>query len=341
MIGSEQAWRVGSKPRATDSQASHEARLTSLVHMEFRQLRYFVAVVESGSLSRAASLVHIVQPALSQQIGQLEQELGIQLFHRSVRGVKPTVAGLALYKHAQQLLRLSEETQVVVRNAGGDVGGSVKLGLPSSLALVLVGPLVTMLEERFPRIVLEVYESPSSYLAAHLLNQQVDLSVLVDEVMLPGIDAEPLLDEMLYFVQPRSAPVLASAPVEIGNLASIPLMLTTRATTLRQLVDRAFADAGVTPTVKAQASSIQTLLLMVAQGGAGTIVPRSALAWHAVADLLQAEPISPRLIRHASLARSRLGYFSPAAGCVRELLREVARGIVEAEVWQRDSAQPR
>jgi len=68
--------------------------------MELRQLRYFVAVVNSGSLTRAASLVHIVQPALSQQMGQLEQELGVQLLQRSVRGVQATLAGQALYRHA-------------------------------------------------------------------------------------------------------------------------------------------------------------------------------------------------------------------------------------------------
>jgi LysR family transcriptional regulator, nitrogen assimilation regulatory protein len=270
--------------------------------MELRQLRYFVAVVECGSLSRAASLVHIVQPALSQQMVQLEQELGAQLLQRSVRGVTPTPAGQAFYQHARQLLKLAGETRDVVHNASGEVGGHVKLGLPSSLALVLVGPLIAVLEERFPRIVLEVYESPSSYLAAHLINQQVDLSVLVDDITLPGIHAEPLMDERLYFVQPRRNPVLAGDAVDLQQLAGIPLMLTTQATTLRHLVDRAFAQAGVVASIKAQASSIQTLLVMVAQGGAGTIVPRSALAWHSAADLLQASVITPHLVRRATLA---------------------------------------
>jgi LysR family transcriptional regulator, nitrogen assimilation regulatory protein len=199
---------------------------------------------------------------------------------------------------------------------------------------VLVGPLIAVLEERFPRIVLEVYESPSSYLAAHLINQQVDLSVLVDDITLPGIHAEPLMDERLYFVQPRRNPVLAGDAVDLQQLAGIPLMLTTQATTLRHLVDRAFAQAGVVASIKAQASSIQTLLVMVAQGGAGTIVPRSALAWHSAADLLQASVITPHLVRRATLAFSRLGYLTPAAAAVREALREVARTLVASEHWE-------
>jgi LysR family nitrogen assimilation transcriptional regulator len=302
--------------------------------MELRQLRYFVAIVECGSLSRAASLVHIVQPALSQQMGQLEQELGVQLLHRSVRGVKTTLAGQALYRHAHQILKLAEATSDVVRNAVEEIGGHVKLGLPSSLALVLVGPLIAALEERYPRIVLEVYESPSSYLAAHLINQQVDLSVLVDEITLPGIEAEPLMQESLYFVQPRRSPVVDAGEVRIEALAGVPLMLTTHATTLRHLVDRAFAEAGVRPLVKAQASSIQTLLLMVAQGGAGTIVPRSALAWHSAAAPLEATLLTPSLQRRATLAVSRLGYLSPAASCVQTVLREVADALVASHAWQ-------
>jgi LysR family transcriptional regulator, nitrogen assimilation regulatory protein len=301
--------------------------------MELRQLRYFVAVVESGSVSRAASLVHVVQPALSQQMGQLEQELGVQLLHRSVRGVKATPAGQALYRHAKQLLKLAEDTRTVVGNSVEEVGGPVKLGLPSSLALVLVGPLIAALERRFPRIALEVYESPSSFLSAHLINQQVDLSVLVDDAALPGIQGEPLLDELLYFVQPRRAPVAPTGEVELSMLAGVPLMLTTQATTLRHLVDRSFHEAGVVPNIKAQASSIQTLLLMVAQGGAGTIVPRSALASQACVELLQAALITPRLVRRATLAHSRLAYVSPAAACVREALREVARALVASPDW--------
>jgi len=233
----------------------------------------------------------------------------------------------------QQMLKLADQTLDVVRDVSNEVRGPVKLGVPSSLALVLVGPLIAALEERYPSISLEVYESPSSYLAAHLINQQVDLSILVDDVTLSGIHAEPLMDERLYFVQPRDTPALKASVVELRMLAGVPLMLTTHATTLRHLVDRAFAEAGITPIVKSQASSIQTLLLMVARGGAGTIVPRSALAWHSAADLLQAVLIEPALVRRATLAYSRLGYLSPAASCVRDLLSEVVTQLVASDAW--------
>ncbi|SFP28428.1 LysR family transcriptional regulator, nitrogen assimilation regulatory protein [Variovorax sp. PDC80] len=302
--------------------------------MEIRQLRYFVAIVDSGSLSRAAALVHIVQPALSQQMTQLEEELGTQLLQRSVKGVTPTDAGQALYRHAQQILKLAGDTKNVVKASDAGLSGRVRLGLPSSIAMVLVGPLIAALEERHPQIVLEVYESPSTFLAAHLINERVELSVLVDDVALPGIEAVPLVDEPLYFVQPRRKPLVrAGRSIDLPTVASVPLMLTTQVTTLRDLVDRAFAEAGVAPQIKAEASSIHTVLAMVAQGGAGTVIPHSALAWHAAAQLLRQTPIEPQIVRRATLAHSRLNRLQPAAACVHALVVSVVRELVRSRRW--------
>ncbi|WP_431514154.1 LysR substrate-binding domain-containing protein [Variovorax sp. DAIF25] len=302
--------------------------------MEIRQLRYFVAIVDSGSLSRAAALVHIVQPALSQQMTQLEEEFGTQLLQRSVKGVTPTDAGQALYRHAQQILKLAGDTKNVVKASDAGLSGRVRLGLPSSIAMVLVGPLIAALEERHPQIVLEVYESPSTFLAAHLINERVELSVLVDDVALPGIEAVPLVDEPLYFVQPRRKPLVrAGRSIDLPTVASVPLMLTTQVTTLRDLVDRAFAEAGVTPQIKAEASSIHTVLAMVAQGGAGTVIPHSALAWHAAAQLLRQTPIEPQIVRRATLAHSRLNRLQPAAACVHALIVSVVRELVRSRRW--------
>ncbi len=311
--------------------------------MEIRQLRYFVAIVDCGSLSRASALVHIVQPALSQQMTHLEEELGVQLLQRSVKGVTPTDAGLALYRHAQLILshleqaeglKLAVDTKNVVRASDAGLSGRVRLGLPSSIAMVLVGPLIAALEERFPQIVLEVYESPSSYLAAHLINERVDLSVLVDDVVLPGIEAMPLVDESLYFVQPRKALLVrCGKSISVPTLATVPLMLTTSVTTLRLLVDRAFAEAGVVPQIKAEASSVHTVLAMVARGRAGTVIPHSALAWHEAAKLLRYTVIEPRIVRRASIAHSRLNRLAPAAACVHVLLRSVVEELVRSRQW--------
>jgi len=162
--------------------------------IELRQLRNFTAIVDAGSLTRAAAAVHIAQPAMSQLVAALESEIGVRLLNRTVKGVTPTEQGLALYRHAQVLLKLAAETRNVTLGTGGRVSGRVRIGLPSTIAVILVAPLLKVLKEQFPGILLEVYESPSSYLATQLLEERVDLSILVDETPSSGLLVEPLVD---------------------------------------------------------------------------------------------------------------------------------------------------
>jgi LysR family transcriptional regulator, nitrogen assimilation regulatory protein len=102
--------------------------------MQFRQLRYFVKIVEAGSFSRAASIVHVAQPALSQQVAELEERLGVALLQRSARGVRPTAAGEIFYKEASAILRQLDQLPSVVRSDTDQPEGVVNVGFISSLA---------------------------------------------------------------------------------------------------------------------------------------------------------------------------------------------------------------
>src|SRR5277367_5436205 len=108
-------------------------------HMQFRQLRYFVKIVDAGSFSRAASIVHVAQPALSQQIAELEERLGVMLLQRSARGVRPTAAGEILYREASAILKQLEQLPGIVRSSDGVAQGTVCVGLASLLGPALVG----------------------------------------------------------------------------------------------------------------------------------------------------------------------------------------------------------
>jgi len=309
--------------------------------IEFRQLRYFVAIVDAGSLTRASKLLHIAQPALSQQMADLEASVGSQLLHRSVRGVTPSEAGQAVYRHAQAMLQMRDQTQSVARGAGARVSGRVRVGLPSSVALKLAAPLIKILGERFPDILLELYESTSTYLAAQLLDEHVDLGLLVDKVPGPGLVAQPLLIENVYFVQARgrSAPSKRRS-VDFADLAGVPLILTTRATTLRQLIDTACVDANIELQVKAEASSIQTMLTVVAESSLSTLVPHSAFALHPAARGLRFWPLRPVISRTVTLAWSRKRPMSHAAVCAREAIFDVTAELLSSGVWQSAAVSP-
>ena len=109
--------------------------------VQLRHLRYFTRIVEAGSFSRAASVVHIAQPALSQQIAELELDLGVTLLHRSARGVAPTPAGDVLYHEAVSILGRIEQLPELVRSGGPEIEGTVNIGTSSTLAASLFGPI--------------------------------------------------------------------------------------------------------------------------------------------------------------------------------------------------------
>jgi LysR family nitrogen assimilation transcriptional regulator len=113
--------------------------------VQFRQLRYFVAVVEAGSISRAAATVHVAQPALSQQIADLEERIGVQLLLRTPRGVKATSAGETLFREASLILHRMDKLPGMLKSAIGETQGTVRLGIVASLA----GPLVGVIGEHF------------------------------------------------------------------------------------------------------------------------------------------------------------------------------------------------
>lgn len=303
--------------------------------IEFRQLRYFVAIVDAGSLTRASALLHIAQPALSQQMVDLESSVGVQLLTRSVKGVTPTVAGQAVYRHAQMILHLREQTRDIARGAENQIFGRVRLGLPSSIAMILAAPLVSHLRNKYPDILLELYESPSAYLAAQLFDERVDLSLLVDKIQTPGLQIQPLLDESVYFVQANSSKRPTSRQsVELTDLATTPMIFTTRATTLRQLLDNACDVAKIQVKVQAEASSIQTLLTVVAEGELATLVPYSALSWLPTTRALRLLPLKPTVIRTLSIAYSRSANMSEAAKVVQHAIQEVAGNLVTKGIWR-------
>jgi len=195
--------------------------------------------------------------------------------------------------------------------------------------------LIKAVRAAYPAVLLEVYESPSAYLVPQLLEQRADLGILVDDAPANGLRADPLAYEPLYFVHAATGhPLNAPATVRLLDLKDIPIALPTRSTTLRHLVDRAFREAGIEPHVDVEASSIQTVLTLVALGGAGTLVPCSALTWHMAKADLHASLVEPQIVRRAWLAQSGNIATTEAAARVAELIRSVTRELIESGEWQ-------
>lgn len=167
--------------------------------MNFRRLKYFVKIVDIGSLTQAAEVLHIAQPALSQQLATLEGELQQRLLIRSKRGVTPTEAGNILYKHATTILRQCEQAHSAVNCAGQSLTGQVSVGLAlGSVSSRLAMPLLQAVREQYPGILLYLNENFPSTLNELVTAGRMDMAVI------NGVSARHPLSLKISTTQPLS-----------------------------------------------------------------------------------------------------------------------------------------
>ena len=300
--------------------------------MELRQLRYFVQVVESGSLTQAAASLGVVTSALSQQITRLESELATRLLQRGPSGVRPTDAGLAFWRQAQLALRHVDEAGRAARTAR--LAGHVSVGLASTTASVLGLPRLKAMRERDPEVRLHLVEGLSGHLEGLLNARQLDLAILFKVEAARRWSVMPLLREQLFLI---GAPALEGWPRQarprLRDLSTVPLVLPSARHNLRGVVDAAFAKARCTPRVVAEVDGLALLMDVVAAGLAATLQPGAAAvrAHHGGLSCLPLQDAAAQRPNHlVSLSDDEL---SPAALATRVVVRDVARQLVADGHW--------
>ena len=175
--------------------------------MNLRRLKYFIKIVDVGSLTQAADILHIAQPALSQQLaGEVDQQLLI----RTKRGVTPTNAGKILYTHAQAILRQCEQAQSAIDGAGQALSGQVSVGLaPGTAAQLLAIPLLTEVQRQHPGIVLYFNENFGTTLSELIMSGRMDMAVIYGDRDIHGLRFLPLMKEELFCLSARAGGVPA------------------------------------------------------------------------------------------------------------------------------------
>ena len=314
--------------------------------MEIRQLKYFVRIVELGSVSRAAADLFIAQPALSHQISNLEDELKVKLLSRSVRGVSATEAGEVFYRHARAMLRQMDRMRTDVQHAGDYPQGLVSVGLPSSAATLLAPPLIAEAAAKYPDIQLQITESLSGHLEELVVNGRIEMSLLFDPLapdtgssrrkVSSHLDVRPLLVEDLFLLSPHG--VGDGEDVSLAQAASCALALPGRSNVTRQIIDAAFQSAGLDMRVIAELDSLATIRAVVASGVAATI--GSASIPGGTAGLRVQRVTDPALQRRLSLCTFDIVPLSSAAHRIVELISEVTARLVDAGQWPGASPVP-
>lgn len=248
--------------------------------VDFRKLRSFVKIVDTGSVSRAAAILRTAQPALSQQIASLEAHFKHQLLIRSNVGITPTEAGLILYRHAQLMLKQIDQAQIDMNQSDASVAGRVSIGLAtysSSTSLSL--PFLREMRARHPQIVVHINDSFGQILSELIMTGKMDMALIYASDPIKGTTLQPLFKEEMFLVSPPDImlPGGTGDALPLGALGDMPLLLPSKNHLLRRLIDDALARARVTPQVVSEIESVPALGAAVLDGLGSTILPASVV----------------------------------------------------------------
>jgi DNA-binding transcriptional LysR family regulator len=247
--------------------------------MEFRHLRYFVAVAEELHFTRAAERLGIKQPPLSLQIRQLEQELGTSLFHRLTRGVELTESGVLLLDEARRILDQVERIKAGVQSRARGETGCIHLGFAGATCFQpLVPGIIRAHRERYPGVLVSPEERNTPLLVAGLRSGEIDVAFI--RPPLPdgeGLEVEPLVEEPMVILLPESHPRAGDRTMALAALAAETLILFPRAVGpgLHDAIIASCQQAGFSCKLSQDSPQILTTVLMVAAGLGVSIVPQS------------------------------------------------------------------
>jgi LysR family transcriptional regulator, nitrogen assimilation regulatory protein len=302
--------------------------------MEMRQLQALLAVADTGSVTRAAELLHVVQPAVTRQIHNLETELGAVLFDRSRAGMRATDIGLQVIERARRALSELDRAREEARSSGAGLYGIVTLGLLASTAELLAVPVVSAVTARHPGIRLRIVTGYGGHLSRWLEAGDVDVALTYNQPPAAALDVKPLLDEDLWAVAPPVEGLLAKDGVDLRELLQRSLVMPSPPHGIRSLVESSAARIGLALDIAVETNDAVVQRQLV-QGGLGwTVLPGIMVADEAAGGTLNAAPIvNPGIPRRIVLARPTSARSTSAVRMVAEVLERTVLGLIEAGKW--------
>lgn len=300
--------------------------------MELRQLRYFVRIIETGSMGSAAQDLDIGVSALSQQMSRLENELAIRLLQRTSRGVTPTNAGLAFYSQAQLALRHADDAILAAREAR--LSGHVSVGMAPSTASILGIPFIHAMQENYADVRLHVVESLSGNLERMINTRQIDLAVVFQKDKILRWSARPILEEQLFLIGSHALlAALPDNPITPEQLAGIPLIMPSQGHGLRGRLDAVCQEHALNVEIVAEIEGLALLMRAVRDGLGATLQPGAAIS-HLDNDALRVIGVhNPVLSRPNFLVSLSDDELTPAGLAARVVLTKVMRQLVDAGEW--------
>jgi LysR family cyn operon transcriptional activator len=298
--------------------------------MLLRHIRYFLAVAEHGNFTRAAEALHVSQPALSQQVRQLEETLGVLLFDRSGRGIHLTDAGYAYGEYVRRALRDLDAGQQAIHDVRDLSRGRLRLANTPTFTEYLVAPLIERFGSRYPGIAVTANEMTLDQIVAALGDDRIDLGIAFTNVRSAEIECHPLFDERLTLVVGRNHRFVGwGKPLSLPDLENVPLALLSRNFATRTLIDEYFQANGVSPGTMIEADSISTIVKIVRYGRMATILPDAIVRDDDALDSVELQPPLPH--RTVAMLSRKGAYRSAACAAFAELLHGLTDDAALAE----------
>lgn len=245
--------------------------------MELRHLRYFLATADHLHFRIAAEELLVSQPTLSEQIKDLERELGTELFERTGRRVRLTQAGEVFQDYARRALGLIEEGQSVLREFDELLRGRLRVGVVQTVGTYLVPHIIAKFNASFPLVTVRVENLSADEIETGLLDGKLDLGVTFTPENASQFNFEPIGEEQLMLVVSRQHRFASRKRIRVLDLADEPLCLMSNDFCTRRLINAAFAEAGANLVVAVEMTSIESCRNVTLAGGPPTIIPQLAV----------------------------------------------------------------
>lgn len=293
--------------------------------MLLRHIRYFLAVAEQGNFTRAADVLHVSQPTLSQQVKQLESSLNAQLFDRSGRTVTLTDAGMAWKHYAERALQDLQAGARAIHDAEDLQRGTLRLAMTPTFTSYLTGQVVVEFYRCYPGIRLELSEMTQDKMEILLAQDQLDLGIAFEPVQSADIASTPLFQETLNLMVGEGHPLAGGRKkLSLDDFAQQPLVLLNGDFATRQFIDQFYQQISVRPRVVMEANTISAIIEMVRGGQLATILPQAIASADRQLHSLQLE--TPITVRQAVLLQRKDAYRSAAVRAFVQLLEDYATG---------------
>lgn len=269
--------------RVTDKLAGvsynrHVNRQKEVLVVELRQLHYFVNVARKQHVTHAAEEMHVAQSAVSRQIRQLEQELGVDLFVPVGRNVQLTPAGKLFLSHVERILADLDKAVLEIRELIDPESGEIRLGFPHSHGVSLIPTVVGLFHKLYPNVKFRFHQGKYDVLIHDVLNGEIDLSFISpcpqDRA---DLVSDVLLTEQLYAVVPEGHPLAGESSIRLAQLKEEPFVLFKEGYSLRAIVKEACAKAGFRPIIAFEGEETDTIRGLVAAGMGVSLLPEMAL----------------------------------------------------------------